>query len=56
LRVIYYYLIADTQIWFMAVYDKDEAVDLSADEKRALKAALQWELAQRAARRKPRRT
>ena len=55
LRVIYYHLVADIQIWFMTVYDKDEAVDLRADEKRALKAAIQWELAQRAARRKPRR-
>jgi hypothetical protein len=36
LRVIYYDLVADTQIWFVTVYDKDEASDLSADEKRAL--------------------
>jgi hypothetical protein len=25
LRVIYYDLVADTQIWFVTVYDKDEA-------------------------------
>lgn len=55
LRVIYYYLVADTQIWFMSVYDKDEAADLSGKEKRVLKAAIEWEVAQRAARRKPRK-
>jgi hypothetical protein len=54
LRVIYYYLAADTQIWLMSVYDKDEAVDLSAQEKRALKPAIEWEIAQRV-QRKPRR-
>ena len=55
LRVIYCNLVVDTQIWFMTVYDKDEAADLNADEKRALKAAVEWELAQRSARRKPRK-
>jgi hypothetical protein len=55
LRVIFYNFIADTQIWFMTVYDKDEASDLSSDEKRALKGAFERELAQRTARRKPRR-
>jgi hypothetical protein len=54
LRVIYYYLIADTQIWFMSVYDKDEAADLSGKEKRVLKAAIESEIAQRS-RRKPRK-
>jgi hypothetical protein len=54
LRVIYYYLMADTQIWFMSVYDKDEAADLSGKEKRVLKAAIEWEIAQRS-RRKPRK-
>jgi hypothetical protein len=55
LRVIYYYLLAHTQIWFMTVYDKDEAADLSPSEKRVLRAAIENELAQRATRRKPRR-
>jgi hypothetical protein len=54
LRVIYYYLTANAQIWLTTVYDKDEAVDLSPSEKRALRAAIEEELAQRAARRKPR--
>jgi hypothetical protein len=45
---------ANAQIWLTSVYDKDEAVDLSPSEKRALRAAIEAELAQRAARRKPR--
>ena len=55
LRVIYYYLLADTQIWLMTLYDKGEAADLSAAEKRLLRAALSAELARRATRRRPRR-
>ena len=55
LRVIYYHLSADAQIWLMTLYDKDEMADLSAAEKRALKAALEAELALRAARRRLRR-
>ncbi len=47
LRVIYYYLTADRQIWFFTLYDKDEAVDLSTEEKRLLKQAIQQELAAR---------
>jgi hypothetical protein len=44
LRIIYYYLTADHQIWFFTLYDKDEAADLNADEKKALKKAIQIEL------------
>lgn len=47
LRVIYYYLIADQQIWFFSLYDKDEATNLSNDEKKFLKQAIQKELAAR---------
>lgn len=47
LRVIYYYLTADRQIWLFTIYDKDELADLSAHEKRALKKAIQAELAAR---------
>jgi hypothetical protein len=39
----------------MTLYDKDEMADLSAAEKRVLKAALEVELARRAARRPLRR-
>ena len=55
LRVIYYYLSADAQIWLMTVYDKDEIADLSAAEKRTSKAALEVELARRAIRRRRRK-
>jgi hypothetical protein len=55
LRVIYYYLLTDAQIWLMTLYDKGEVADLSAAEKRFLKAALDAELAPRGARRRPRR-
>ena len=44
LRIIYYYLTADHQIWFFTLYDKDEAADLNAEEKKALKKAIQTEL------------
>jgi len=47
LRVVYYYLTADRQIWLFTIYDKDELADLSAHEKRALKKAIQAELAAR---------
>jgi len=43
LRVIYYYLMADQQIWFFTLYEKGEATDLTADEKRLLKKAIQAE-------------
>jgi hypothetical protein len=61
LRVIYYYFLADQQIWFMTLYDKDEAVDLTPREMKSLKSAIEAELhARRAERsvreRKPGRT
>lgn len=56
LRVIYYYLVADTLIWFFSLYDKDEAVDLGPKEKRLLRAAIEEETRQRARRRTPKRS
>jgi hypothetical protein len=44
LRVIYYFFPADQQIWLMTLYDKDEASDLTAGEKKALRAAIEAEL------------
>ena len=44
LRVIYYFLSPDHQIWMFAIYDKDEMADLSPAEKKALKAAIEAEL------------
>ncbi|OFW47899.1 MAG: toxin [Acidobacteria bacterium RIFCSPLOWO2_12_FULL_67_14b] len=51
LRLIYYYFLADWQIWLMTVYDKDSMADLSAAEKRVLKAAIERETRERARRR-----
>jgi hypothetical protein len=55
LRIIYFYFPAERQIWLMTLYGKDEAADLSAQEKRALKAAIEAELRARAAKRAARR-
>lgn len=54
--MIYYYLVADTLIWFFELYDKDEAADLSARQKVLLKAAIQYETRERAGRRRTRRS
>ena len=57
LRIIYYYFARDHQIWLMTLFDKGEASDLSAKEKKALKAAVAAELEARGGereRRKPR--
>jgi hypothetical protein len=45
----------DSRIWFVTLYGKDEAADLTASEKRLLKAALDQEKRQRARRSVPRR-
>jgi len=45
--VVYYYLLSDDQVWLVTIYNKDEMIDLSAEEKRALKRMLQTELAAR---------
>jgi hypothetical protein len=47
LRVIYYWRIAADQFWLFAIYDKDEATDLSAAERKALAAMLERELGAR---------
>jgi hypothetical protein len=44
LRIIYYYFLPDQVIWLMTLYGKDEALDLTSNEKRALKSALETEL------------
>ncbi|HME33832.1 MAG TPA: hypothetical protein VKF84_01245 [Candidatus Sulfotelmatobacter sp.] len=51
LRIIYYSFKSEHQIWLMTIYDKSEAADLTAKEKKALKAAIEIELAARATRR-----
>lgn len=44
IRIIYYYLSDDNQIWFFTLYGKDEVADLTSDEKKLLKNAIQKEL------------
>jgi hypothetical protein len=51
LRIIYYYFRSDHQIWLMTLYDKDEASDLTASEKKVLQLSIESESQARAARR-----
>lgn len=44
LRVIYYWWGAGMQFWLYTLYDKDEMADLTARERKALKAMLKTEL------------
>ena len=44
LRVIYYWWPFRRQFWLFTLYDKDEMDDLSADERKLLKAMLKREL------------
>ena len=44
LRVIYYWWATGRQFWLFTLYDKDEADDLSAKEKKLLKDLLKAEL------------
>jgi hypothetical protein len=49
LRIIYYYFLSGQVIWLMTLYGKDEASDLTSNEKKALKSALETELRSRQA-------
>jgi hypothetical protein len=42
--VIYYCRVAADQFWLFTLYDKDEAADLTASERKALGAMLTREL------------
>ncbi len=44
LRVIYYHLSVECQVWFFTIYNKDEATGLTSEEKKQLKQAIQQEL------------
>lgn len=44
LRVIYFYKSADDQVWLFTLYDKDEADDLTSDQRKALKARLEQQI------------
>ena len=43
LRIIYYHFVKDQQIWLFTLYDKNEAEDLTAAQKRAMKRAIEAE-------------
>jgi mRNA-degrading endonuclease RelE of RelBE toxin-antitoxin system len=50
LRVIYFWFDGQNQIWLMTIYDKNEAADLTPEEKKALKTAIDAEKKSRARR------
>ncbi len=47
LRVIYYCFLSDEEIWLLTLYDKDEAADLTKDQKDHLRRVLEAERAVR---------
>jgi hypothetical protein len=47
LRIVYYCFLSDEEIWLLTLYGKDEAADLSKDEKAQLRRALEAERAAR---------
>lgn len=51
LRIIYYHFKSHDQIWLMTLYDKNEASELTAKDKKALRASIENELETRATRR-----
>jgi hypothetical protein len=55
LRVIYFHFAEDTQIWFLTLYGKDEASDLTPNERQILRTHLEDEKRQRARLRAARR-
>jgi hypothetical protein len=44
LRVIYYWWDTGSQFWLFTLYDKDEADDLTSEQRKSLKAAIKAEL------------
>jgi len=49
-RVIYYYYADGPQFWMFTIYDKDEATDLTKEQKNSLKKMLDREIAERSQR------
>lgn len=47
LRLIYYYYVSEFEIWLVTLYDKNEAKDLNAQQKAAMKAFINEELKDR---------
>ena len=52
LRIVYYLFLSEEEIWLLTLYDKDEAADLSANEKDLLRRALEAERAARKGKKK----
>ncbi len=50
LRVIYYWFDGQNKVWLMTVYAKNEAVDLTPEQRKTLKAAIDSEKKSRARR------
>jgi hypothetical protein len=50
LRVIYYCFLSEREIWLLTLFDKDEAADLTKDEREQLRRALEAERTARKAR------
>jgi len=44
LRVIYYLWVSGLQFWLFTLYDKDEMSDLTAQQRKTLKAMIKAEL------------
>ena len=47
LRIIYYCFLSDEEVWLLTLYDKDEAADMTKNEKEQLRRALEVERAAR---------
>jgi hypothetical protein len=47
LRIVYYCFLSDEELWLLTLYDKDEASELTKDEKAQLRRALEAERAAR---------
>ena len=47
LRIIYYWWLGGAQFWLFTVFDKDQADDLTPDQRKALKQMLKLELDKR---------
>lgn len=47
IRIIYYWWLGGGQFWLFTLYDKDEATDLSAEERKGLKQRLEQEIRMR---------
>lgn len=52
LRVIYYCFLSDEEIWLLTLYDKNEAIDLTKEQRDQLRRALEEERTARKGRNK----